>query len=414
MLHSTLTGRLRLALFSVLAGAAAGVAATVFLYLLAAATAVREANPAWLLTLPPAGFLVGWLYWRYGGRVGFGHNLILEEIHDPKETIPFRMAPFVLLGTVLTHLGGGSAGREGTSVQMGASLADQLARLFRLGPAERRALLVAGTGAGFGAAIGAPLAGAIFGAEVLGTGRLRAPYWMESALASFTGFYVSRLLHAPHTEYPPLVDATYASSVLALTLVVGLGAGLAARFFVAVTHRVEAAQARLFSYPPLRPLVGGLFLLALFALPGALRYAGLGLPVITEALREPAFWWDPFAKLGFTALTIGSGFKGGEFIPLVFIGTPLGSALGAAAGAPISLLASVGYAAAFAGAANTPLACTIMAAELFGASALPFAALACYASYFVSGAPGIYRGQRQYRPKHHLFFRLSTALRLRR
>jgi H+/Cl- antiporter ClcA len=181
-------------LLSAASGLLAGLAATAFLYLLDIATRARQENPAWIWLLPPAGILTGWIYHRYGAGAAAGHNLILDEIHDPRQTVPARMAPLVLGGTLLTHLCGGSAGREGTAVQMGASLADQLAHHFRASREERRMLLVAGAGAGFGAAIGTPLAGVIFGMEVIHVGRLRILGWVGCLVASAAALAVTHLL----------------------------------------------------------------------------------------------------------------------------------------------------------------------------------------------------------------------------
>ena len=159
--------------FSILSGLLAGLAATVFLYFLDWATETRDLNPIIIWALPVAGFVIGWVYLKWGQKAGKGHNLILDEINDPKEVLPLRMAPLVLGGTLLTHLFGGSAGREGTAVQMGATLSDQLSRFFKIENIERKILLVTGAGAGFGAAIGTPWAGVIFGMEVVQVGQLQ-------------------------------------------------------------------------------------------------------------------------------------------------------------------------------------------------------------------------------------------------
>ena len=178
-------------LISALVGVFAGVAAVVFLSLLSGVTELYREHPQIVWALPLGGFLVGYLYFLYGQDVAAGNNLILDEIHDPKRVVPFRMAPLVLFGTMVTHLFGGSAGREGAAVQISASLADQLSKPFRLGSSERKAVLMAGAGAGFGAAIGAPWAGVIFGMEVIQVGRLRPYAVLECFIASFVAFYMT-------------------------------------------------------------------------------------------------------------------------------------------------------------------------------------------------------------------------------
>lgn len=374
-----------------LVGVVSGCAATIFLYLLHWATSWREDHTYVILALPLAGLLIGWLYHRFGREVAPGTNLVLDEIHDPKQTIPARMTPLILFSTLLTHLFGGSAGREGTAVQMGAALADQIARVLK---GRRRALLIAGAGSGFGAAIGAPFAGAIFGVEMLYTRKWRLSGLLESTLASFVAFGVTRLARAPHTHYPRFDVPSLELNEFLFVALAGLAFGLTARAFMFATHRVERAQARLVPLAFLRPAVGGALVIAAYAWLQTFRYAGLGLEVIEQALTSPGTFRDPLLKLLLTALTIGSGFKGGEFIPLVFIGTTLGSALSLLLPMSFQLLAAVGFAAVFGAAANTPLACAVMAMEIFGWSIAPYALVGCFMAQLVSGAPGIYRTQR--------------------
>lgn len=310
------------------------------------------------------------------------------------------MAPLVLGGTLLTHLCGGSAGREGTAVQMGASLSDQLSRFFDIEINERKILLAAGAGAGFGAAIGTPWAGVIFGMEVLNVGRLRLFAWFECAVASFIGYYTTIFMQAPHSRFPKYAHDGFSLKALFWVAIAGIAFGQAAKFFTQLTHFIEKINAKFISYPPLKPFCGGLILVGLFYLEGSYRYVGLGIPFIKEALSSPDTIRDPLFKMFFTAITIGSGFKGGEFVPLVFIGTTLGSALSRLIPISFQLLASIGFAAVFAGASNTPIACSIMAIEIFGAAIGPYAIVGCFVSYYFSSHHGIYKSQRIYIKKH--------------
>lgn len=205
---------LKWAFLSGVSGLLAGIAAAIFLISLEWATNTRDRNAIIIWALPIAGFLMGWIYHRWGKDAGRGHNLILDEIHDPKNIVPIRMAPLVLSGTLLTHLFGGSAGREGTAVQMGASLSDQLSRFFKIEIDERKILLAAGAGAGFGAAIGTPWAGVIFGMEVINVGRLRLFAWFECLVASFVGYYTVVLLRAPHSHFPEYVSDGFSFKAL--------------------------------------------------------------------------------------------------------------------------------------------------------------------------------------------------------
>nr|BFD67062.1 voltage-gated chloride channel family protein [Bdellovibrio sp. HAGR004] len=399
MIQPRVKNLLKRIILSAITGVMAGAAAAVFLFALDRATRWRELHPQIMWFLPLAGLLLGVFYHLYGRSVEKGTGLILEQIHDPQNIIPLRMAPMILLGTVLTHLFGGSAGREGTAVQMGSSLADQLSRFFSISKEERKVLLIAGAGAGFSAAIGAPWAGALFGLEVIQVGRLRLFALGECLMAAFVAHFFCRWLGAPHSIFPPVTDLNYSAMSFVWVLVAGLCFGIAANVFMRFTHAVESLQKRFVKSPMWRPFFGGVLLVLLYWWQGSDRYAGLGIPVIQEAFQQSLSWWDPVLKALLTGVTIGSGFKGGEFIPLVFIGTSLGSALAGALPLGLPLLAALGFAAVFGAAANTPIACAIMACELFGWQIAPYALLACWVAYFMTGHLGIYKNQKIVRSK---------------
>ena len=377
-------------LLASLVGALAGTASAGFLVALEWATTWREVHPWALALLPVGGLLVGLAYHYFGNRVVKGNNLILDEIHAPSATIPLRLVPLVLGGTLLTHLLGGSAGREGTAVQMGGALADQLARW--LPRRERRLLLIAGMSAGFASVFGTPLAGAVFGLEVFLLGAVRYEAILPSFLAAVVADVVTRAWGVGHTPYPALAAVPLTAAGLGATLLAGALFGLAARAFATLTHWFTAQFKRL-GYAPLRPVVGGaLVALAMWGL-GTMRYAGLGVPVILEAFRHQLGAQDFALKLLLTALTLGAGFKGGEVTPLFFIGAALGSALAGWLPLPVALLAGMGFVGVFAGAANTPLACLLMGLELFGTHASIYLGLACVVAYLFSGHHGIYSSQ---------------------
>ena len=388
---------LRWSFLSALVGFMAGISAWVFLVLLDLATQTRITHPQIIWFLPLAGLAIGLAFHYFGNEISRGNSLILEEIHDPKNKIPLKMAPMILLGTVVTHLFGGSAGREGTAVQMGASLADQLSSFFKIEPEERKILLVAGIGAGFGAALGAPWAGVIFGMEVVRIGRLKLFAWFECLMASFTGYYVTVLLNAPHSVFSKISALHYELKTFLIVILFGILCGVVAYSFSKFTHILEVFFKRFISFAPLRPVVAGVFLVVLFYLEGSYSYSGLGLSTIKEAFINPTGWEVFLLKGFFTAVTVASGFKGGEFIPLVFIGATLGSALSGFFHIPPEFLGALGFVAVFAGAANTPLTCTLLAVEVFGF-------IACFLSYYFSGNKGIYSSQKMERPKHHSFF----------
>ena len=379
---------------SALVAMLAGSASALFLFALEAATAWRIAHPAIVWGLPLAGFAVGWVYWRFGRAVEAGNNLLIDEIHDPTNVVPLRMAPLVLAGTVLSHLFGASVGREGTAVQMGGTLADQLSRLPRLGPGDRRLLLMAGISAGFAAVFGTPLAGAVFGLEVLVIGRLRHDAIFPCIASAILADQVGLSWGVHHTHYAIGTVPAITAWRIGAIVVAGIAFGLAGRAFASATHGLSAAMKRWLPYAPLRPALGGIVVACAVWAIGTQRYVGLGIPVIVEAFAQPLPPWDWLGKFVFTVASLGSGFKGGEVTPLFYIGATLGNALAPLLHLPFAMLAGVGFVAVFAGAANTPLASTVMALELFGPAVGPYAALACAVAYLVSGHRGIYRAQR--------------------
>lgn len=375
-------------------GVLAGSASALFLGSLDEVTEFRSSHLSLLYGLPFAGALIAFLYSRYGASIEGGNNLIIEELQNPKKTIPFRMAPFVLLGTLITHLFGGSAGREGTAVQMGASLADQFNLLTHFDKEQRKTLLMAGISAGFASVFGTPLAGGLFGLELFLIGRLRYQALLPCFVAAIVADRVCTLWGIHHTAYAVTEVPQLGAITFLATLIAGICFGVCAWSFSKSYHRLSTIMKTLIPAPPLRAFIGGALILAGFLILQSDRYLGLGIPVIQESFLGPIPVYDFALKILFTIVTLSAGFKGGEVTPLFFVGATLGNTLAWILPLPTSLLAGMGFVAVFAGAANTPLTCTVMAIELFGAQSGIYMALACIVSYLFSGHHGIYHKQK--------------------
>jgi H+/Cl- antiporter ClcA len=382
--------------WGLVAGAIAGAAAFVFLESLEWATDTRLDHPNLLLALPAAGFVVGLAYHYLGGRSGGGNALLIDEIHEPRAWLPRRMAPLVLASTIVGHLFGASIGREGTAIQMAGSLTDAAVRVARLGAADRRILLIASIAGGFGAVFGVPVAGTIFALEVQTVGRIRFDALVPAFVAAVTGDALVRGLGYEHDALPRIGDVAVDATLLAKCAVAGVAFGLTAIVFADLTHALRQVMARLVAWPPLRPLLGGIVLVALVGATDGRAYLGLSTPLVADALAGGGgIVAGAFAlKLLFTSLSLGTGFQGGEVTPLFVMGATLGASLAQLLGLPVPLLASIGFVAVFAGASNTPLACTVMAAELFGSAIVVPAAAACIVSYVISTERSIYESQR--------------------
>lgn len=376
-----------LAALGALSGAAAGVAAYVFLELLDRATEARIDHPWLVWLLPLGGLVVGLAYHVVGGRAREGTALAVSEAHAYTEGAPARMAPLVLGGTLLGHLVGASVGREGTAVQMSSSLTDAGARLLRLDHLHRAALARAALAGGFGAVFGVPFAGVVFAMEVARRRTVRA--LVASVTAAFVGDWVVGALGHHHSARPQ-VSVPFGVTTVVRLIAAGIVLGLLARLFAVVVPALKRLSQHEVVWPPLRPVIGGIATLTLMGLFGR-DYLGLSLPLADLALSGSHVDWQvPLLKLLFTAVALGSGFVGGEVTPLFVVGATAGSVLAGPLGLPPVAMAAIGLAAVFGAAAHVPLAVTVMAVELFGWHALVPALVVCAVARRLAHRDSIY------------------------
>lgn len=395
---------------------AVGSIVALFLWLLDKVTQLRWQN-AWLIyLLPLAGVLIYFLYQQVGKKTEAGNNLIIDEIHEPDGGVPARIAPLVLATTLLTHLFGGSAGREGTAVQMGGGIASLFGRWLKLNQQDLRILLMAGIAAGFAAVFGTPVSGTVFAMEVIAIGSIKYDALLPCLVASLVANFTCSTWGIHHTAYAIRFTHVGSDSLFGIdylligkTVIAGIAFGLTAFLFGEMQHGIKDWSNRLIKIKWLIPALGACIIIGLTFLLGTRDYLGLGVysenpngvSIVNAFNQGGVDSWSWLWKLLFTAITLGTGFKGGEVTPLFFIGAALGNTLAWVSGAPVDLFAALGFIAVFAGATNTPIACTIMGVELFGGEHILYYAIACFMAYYFSGHSGIYSAQRNRNSKIH-------------
>lgn len=387
-----------------------GLIVAFFLWLLDEATEFRWSNNWIIYFLPLSGTLITVLYQSLGKGTEAGNNLIINEIHEStNKGVPLRMTPIIIFTTVFTHLFGGSAGREGTAVQIGGSLASYFSRISKLSKNDNSVLLMAGIAAGFGAVFGTPIAGAIFALEVLSIGRIKYDALLPCLFAAILADFVCTASGIVHTQYHinyhetvSWLNGTFDFSLLLKIILSSIAFGFAALLFVKFSDIIKETSNRIIKQKLFIPVIGGGLVLVISYLLGTTDFLGLGVTtksgtgvsIVSAFNRGGAEGFSWFWKLLLTSITLSMGFKGGEVTPLFFIGATLGNSLAVLLGCPIDLLAGLGFIAVFAAATNTPLASTILGVELFGGEYILYYAVSCVVAYYFSGNKGIYHAQR--------------------
>ncbi|ADL50094.1 voltage-gated chloride channel family protein [Clostridium cellulovorans] len=375
-------------------GIVVGSLSALFLESLNLVTNTRLNHPWLLFLLPLAGAFVSFLYSKYGKTSSQGNNLILDQIHGGDNGIPLRMAPLVFIGTIITHLFGGSAGREGTAVQIGGSIAEYIGKILKLDKTDRRIILMCGISSGFGSVFGTPLAGTIFGMEVIAIGTMEYSALIPCFIASFVGNLVTTVLGAKHSHYALSGIPELSTMVLLKVIIASLLFGLVSILFSEGIHSCKKIFSKLFKNPMIKSIIGGVIIILLTLLIGTREYLGLGLPYISASFNEGVPKLAFLGKIIFTSITLGTGFQGGEVTPFFFVGSTFGNALGGILDLSPIFLAGLGLVAVFCGATNTPIASFFLGLELFHGEAVIYLFIACIISYLFSGYHGIYTSQK--------------------
>lgn len=388
----------RLAALAAVGGAATGVVVLAFLESLDRVTELRLDQPWLVWLLPAVGAIVAGVYHRWGGRAKGGTTAVIEQANVFTHGAPARMAPLIFGGAIVGHTVGASVGREGAALQIAASVTDSGGRLLGLPDRDRRLLLAASIAGGWGAAFGVPLTGVVFTFQFARHHRWRTvPFAIVSA---FTGRAVVSGLGYDLDGTPPLPEVDWTFGLFASLLLAGVVFGLLARWFVRGLHGVRRRAARAVPRPALRGFVGGALVLA-FALVVGRDHLGLSLPLLQESLDpatvgDPFSWARPILKLVVTALSLGTGFVGGDVAPLLVIGGTAGAALASSLGAGVAdrvLIAALGSSVTYAAAASVTLTGIVLAVEQFGWHALVPALVVSITTRLAAGRPGLYAGE---------------------
>lgn len=354
------------------------------------ATRWRAAHPWVLYLLPLLGLIIVGLY-RVTRVEGKDTNAVIESVHFGKN-VPILLVPVIFLSTVLTHLGGGSAGREGAALQIGGGIGFETGRLLRLGEKDLPLATLCGMSAVFSALFGTPLTATVFAMEVISVGVFYYAGLVPCLTASLVGYLVSLLMGVPPTRFTVAAPFPEACTMLPV-LVLAIGCALVSILFCRGLRETGRMAARLLPNPYWRAAIGGALIIGLTLLVGSTDYNGAGMELVERAVSGEANAWAWLLKLLFTAVTIGFGFKGGEVVPSFFVGACFGCVLGGLLGLPAGFGAAIGLVAVFCGVVNCPFASIFLSIELFGAGGLLYFAVACAVSYLLSGYCGLYSSQ---------------------
>ena len=381
--------------FSLIMGTICGLVGTAFHICVEYATGFRENNHMIIYFLPLAGIVIVFIYRICGIRHSKGTNLVIGSIRNPEYNVPFRMAPLIFITTVITHLFGGSAGREGAALQIGGSIVVSIGKLFKLDDSDKHILTLCGMSAVFSALFGTPITAALFSMEVISIGILYYCAFVPCLFSSVIAYAITKKLHVVHDHYniagmPTSVDVPLVIKVIGLAILCAVLSSLFC-IFMNIVHKLFR---KYFKNQYVRVFAGGVMLVLLNIILNTTDYNGTGMNIIAQALNGEAKPTAFLLKALFTAITIGCGFRGGEIVPSFFVGATFGCVMGGLMGLDPGFAAALGMVCFFCGVVNCPLTSLFLSIELFGAHGILLFTIGCAVSYMLSGYYSLYNEQK--------------------
>lgn len=380
-------------LIAAVIGSLGGVAGSVFSYGVAMATSLRTSHPGLLFFLPVSGVLIVWMYHTFHEDKNKGTNMVLEAISSD-EKVTVATGPLIFLSTILTHLGGGSSGREGAALQLGGSIGYTLGGVMKLDEKDRKIAVMCGMSAVFAALFGTPVAAGIFSLEVVSIGVLYYAALVPCIFSSYIGVGIARWMGLSGEHYQVLQIPAISVGSVAYVVVLGMLCACVSILFCVLLHQAAHTYSRFFPNPYVRILAASAIFVALTLIVGTRDYCGGSMQLIERSVEGEARYVDFLFKMLFTAIALGAGFKGGEIVPTLCVGSTFGCAVGMLTGFSPSLSAACGMAAMFAGVTNCPITSLIIALELFGYEGMEYFSIIIAVTFALSGYYGLYASQK--------------------
>lgn len=374
-------------------GLTIGLVGSIFNIFLAKVTKLRIENPYLLFFLPIGGLLIIFLYRLVGEGGNRGTNLVITAIQSSEE-VPAKVAPLIIISTLITHLFGGSAGREGAALQVGASLGNLIGKAFKFDDKDRRIMIMCGMSACFAALFGTPVAAAIFSMEVISVGIMYYAALVPCVVSALIAQKIASLFKISGTAFTVNELVSFDAITASKFVILSICFALASILLCLALHNVSKLYAKYIPNQYIRIVVAALLVIALRYIFNTTIFLGAGSDIIAASFIESAAWYVFLGKILFTAITLGGGFKGGEIVPTLFVGATLGSFLAPIFGLPVGLCAACGMVSVFCGVTNCPITSLILSIEMFGAESIEYCILCIALSYLLSGYYSLYSTQK--------------------